>query len=60
MIPSDQAQRNHSVQYVSEPDFGWYRLRREWPSVYESHADLAMETWTKVRSRWPAARRGSF
>jgi hypothetical protein len=45
----DQAMRNHAVQYVSEPDFGWYRLRREWPSVYESHADLAMATWTKVR-----------
>ena len=45
----DQAMRNHAVQYASEPDFGWYRLRREWPSVYESHAELAMETWTKVR-----------
>jgi hypothetical protein len=45
----DQAMRNHVVQYVSEPGFGWYRLRREWPSVYESHAELAMETWTKVR-----------
>jgi hypothetical protein len=45
----DQTMRNHSVQYASEPDFGWYRLRREWPWVYESHAELAMETWTKVR-----------
>jgi hypothetical protein len=45
----DQAMRNHAVQYASEPGFGWYRLRREWPSVYESHAELAMETWTKVR-----------
>jgi hypothetical protein len=45
----DQAMRNHAVQYVSEPEFGWYRLRREWPWVYESHANLAMETWTKVR-----------
>jgi hypothetical protein len=46
---ADQAMRNHAVQYVSEPDFGWYRLRREWPWIYESHAELAMETWTKVR-----------
>jgi hypothetical protein len=45
----DQAKRNHTVQYVSEPGFGWYRLRREWPSIYESHADLAFETWTRVR-----------
>jgi hypothetical protein len=46
---ADQAMRNHAVQYASEPGFGWYRLRREWPSVYESHAELALETWTKVR-----------
>ena len=45
----DQPMRNHSVQYTSEPDFSWYRLRREWPSVYESHAPLAFESWTKVR-----------
>jgi hypothetical protein len=46
---ADQAMRNHAVQYVSEPDFGWYRLRREWTSIYETHAELAMETWTKMR-----------
>jgi hypothetical protein len=45
----DQAKRNHTVQYTSAPDYDWYRLRREWPSVYESHAQLAFETWTKVR-----------
>jgi hypothetical protein len=45
----DQAMRNHSVQYVSEPDFGWYPLRREWPSVYESHAELATLSWTRLR-----------
>ncbi|HEY4739682.1 MAG TPA: hypothetical protein VIH76_03715 [Candidatus Acidoferrales bacterium] len=48
-VANDQTMRNHAVQYTSEPDFDWYKLRREWPSVYESHADLAMETWTKVR-----------
>lgn len=32
----DQAMRNHSVQYVSEPEFDWYQLRREWPSIYET------------------------
>ena len=45
----DQLMRNHAVQYVSEPDFGWYRLRREWPALYESNAGIAMATWTKVR-----------
>ena len=48
-VATDQAMRNHAVQYVAEPDFGWYRLRREWPSVYESHVDLATDRWTKVR-----------
>jgi hypothetical protein len=41
--------RNHSVQYTSEPDFGWYKLRREWPWVYESHEELQTETWTKIK-----------
>ena len=45
----DQAMRNHSVQYVSVPDYDWYKLRREWPWVYEAYAPLKFETWTKVR-----------
>src|SRR2546429_4122142 len=46
----DQAMRNHSVQYTSEPDFGWYKLRREWPSVYETYVELQTETWTDRKS----------
>jgi hypothetical protein len=46
---ADQAMRNHAVQYSSEPDFGWYRLRREWPWVYESSAEITPNAWTKVR-----------
>jgi len=45
----DQSMRNHSAQYTSEPDFGWYRLRQEWPWVYESYAELQTDAWTKVR-----------
>lgn len=45
----DQAMRNHSVQYVSAPDFGWEKLRRQWPFIYESYADLQLDEWTKVR-----------
>jgi hypothetical protein len=45
----DQAMRNHSVQYVSAPDFPWERLRRQWPWVYESHAELQPETWMQVK-----------
>jgi hypothetical protein len=46
---NDQAVRNHSVQYVSEPSFDWYILRRQWPSVYEAYAPLKVQTWTKVK-----------
>jgi hypothetical protein len=46
---SDQAMRNHSVQYVATPGFGWYALRREWPWTYESYAELKLQTWTKVK-----------
>jgi hypothetical protein len=45
----DQARRNHSVQYVSVPDFDWYKLRREWPWVYETFAEMQMETWMKLK-----------
>ena len=45
----DQAMRNHSVQYVAAPGFDWYKLRREWPWIYEAHADLQPERWTKVK-----------
>lgn len=45
----DQAMRNHAVQYVSSPDFGWEKLRREWPFIYESWADLQLDEWTKVK-----------
>jgi hypothetical protein len=45
----DQAMRNHSVQYVAAPGYDWYKLRREWPWIYESYTDLSPETWTKVK-----------
>ncbi|MDP9122606.1 MAG: hypothetical protein M3O15_14775 [Acidobacteriota bacterium] len=45
----DQLRRNHSVQYVSYPDFPWDRLRREFPGQYESYTDLEPGTWTKMK-----------
>src|SRR6266849_8687866 len=36
----DQLQRNHSVQYISIPVFGWQKLRSYSPGKYESYADL--------------------
>jgi hypothetical protein len=45
----DQLRRNHSVQYESEPDFSWHRLRDESPGVYESYCDLVPGEWTKLK-----------
>jgi hypothetical protein len=45
----DQLRRNHSTQYVSHPDFPWYRLREEAPGMYESYTDLVPGAWTPVK-----------
>ena len=45
----DQLRRNHSVQYVAEPEFPWFRLRKENPGEYESYADLQPGVWTAMR-----------
>lgn len=45
----DQLRRNHSAQYVSEPEFPWYRLRKENPGVYESYVDIEPNAWTKLK-----------
>ena len=45
----DQLQRNHSTQYVAEPDFPWFRLRKESPGVYESYVDIEPKAWTRVK-----------
>ena len=45
----NQLQRNHSTQYVSHPEFPWYRMRKENPGVYESYVDLQPGVWTKVK-----------
>jgi hypothetical protein len=45
----DQLRRNHAAQYVSDPEFPWYRLRKESPGVYESYVDLVPGAWTLMR-----------
>lgn len=45
----DQLRRNHSVQYVSHPDFPWQRLRQEAPGRYESYTDLEPGAWTAMK-----------
>ena len=44
----DQERRNHAAQYISHPDWTWFRLRQETPSRYESYVDLVPGVWTKV------------
>jgi hypothetical protein len=46
---TDQERRNHAVQYISHPDWPWFRLRKETPSRYESYVDLVPDTWTSIR-----------
>jgi hypothetical protein len=45
----DQERRNHAVQYISHPDWPWFRLRKETPSKYEAHVDLMPGVWTRIR-----------
>ena|SRR5262245_16959347 len=45
----DQERRNHAVQYVSHPEWPWFRLRKETPGKYEAYVDLVPNEWTKVK-----------
>ncbi len=45
----DQERRNHAAQYISHPEWTWFRLRRETPSKYESYVDLQPGVWTRIR-----------
>ncbi len=45
----DQERRNHTVQYISHPDWTWYRFRSETPSKYETYADIVPGEWIPVK-----------
>jgi hypothetical protein len=45
----DQLRRNHATQYIASPDYPWFRLRKEFPGVYESYVDLEPGAWTSIR-----------
>jgi hypothetical protein len=45
----EQVRRNRAVQYVSHPNWTWFRLRRETPGKYESYVDLAPGEWTRMK-----------
>ena len=44
----DQLRRNHTVQYSSDPEWPWDRLRKESPGVYESWVDMQAAAWTHM------------
>lgn len=46
---ANQGRRNHATQYIAHPDFGFDRMRKEWPERYESYVDLEYGAWTRVR-----------
>jgi hypothetical protein len=45
----DQLRRNHSTQYIAQPEWPWERLRKESPGLYESYVDLQPGVWTKMK-----------
>ncbi len=45
----DQVRRNHSIQYFAYPDYKFQRLRKEWPEMYESYADMGLNEWIQIR-----------
>ena len=52
----DQERRNHAAQYISHPDWPWFRLRAESPSKYEAYVDLVPDAWTTMRIEVSGAR----
>ncbi|MYB53163.1 MAG: DUF1080 domain-containing protein [Acidobacteriia bacterium] len=45
----DQERRNHTVQYISHPEWTWFKFRSETPSRYETYADIVPGEWIKVK-----------
>jgi len=45
----EQVRRNHSIQYFSYPDYKFSKLRKESPEKYESHADMGLNEWIKLK-----------
>jgi hypothetical protein len=45
----DQERRNHTAQYMSHPDYPWFKLREQAPSRYESYVDIGPAEWTHVK-----------
>jgi hypothetical protein len=48
---TDPARKSHSIQYVSSPDFGWEKLRNEFPGKYENSIEPAPDPdeWVHIK-----------
>jgi hypothetical protein len=56
----DQVRRNHTIQYMSFPDYDFAPLRASDPGKYESYADIGPREWIKVRIDVDGARAKLF
>jgi hypothetical protein len=45
----DQIRRNHSIQYYAYPEYKFDRLRKEYPELYETYADMGLDEWITMR-----------
>lgn len=45
----DQIRRNHSVQYYAYPDYKFDRLRKDFPEMFETYADMGLDEWITMR-----------
>lgn len=45
----DQQRRNHSAQYISHPEWTWYKFRGETPGKYETYVDIGPGEWIQVK-----------
>ncbi|SDC58191.1 hypothetical protein [Niabella drilacis] len=46
---NNQFRRNHTVQYFSYPDYKFDRLRKEFPEMFETYADIGLDEWITLR-----------
>jgi hypothetical protein len=56
----DQVRRNHTIQYMSFPDYDFAPLRASDPGKYESYVDIGPREWIKVRIDVDGARARLF
>lgn len=48
-VCEEQVRRNHSVQYISFPDYRFDRLRAESPEKYESYGEIDLHRWIHMK-----------